>query len=89
MVKEPTTRGKEQNDVSLSAHAPPNLFVEISVCMVYRTYDEYSTELESGLLHWSPPHTSDEFWSENADKLNIKDHQQLKYAIIPYRFLGM
>ncbi|EGG10705.1 uncharacterized protein MELLADRAFT_115473 [Melampsora larici-populina 98AG31] len=45
------------------------------------TYDEYSTELESGLLHWSPPHTSDEFWTENADKLNGKDYQQLKTLI--------
>lgn len=45
------------------------------------TYDEYLTELESGLLRWSPPHTSEEFWSQNADKLNEKNHQQLKKVI--------
>lgn len=45
------------------------------------TYDEYSTELESGLLRWSPPHTSDEFWAQNAEKLNEKNYQQLKAII--------
>ncbi|KAA1107734.1 H(+)-transporting V1 sector ATPase subunit H [Puccinia graminis f. sp. tritici] len=45
------------------------------------TYDEYLTELESGLLRWSPPHTSEEFWSQNADKLNEKNHQPLKKVI--------
>ncbi|MBW0522193.1 hypothetical protein O181_061908 [Austropuccinia psidii MF-1] len=45
------------------------------------TYDEYSTELESGLLRWSPPHTSDEFWSANAERLHEKDFQQLKNII--------
>lgn len=45
------------------------------------TYDEYLTELDSGLLRWSPPHTSEEFWSQNADKLNEKNHQQLKKVI--------
>ncbi|KAI7942241.1 hypothetical protein MJO28_012268, partial [Puccinia striiformis f. sp. tritici] len=45
------------------------------------TYDEYVTELESGLLRWSPPHTSEEFWLQNADKFNEKDHQQLKKVI--------
>ncbi|KAG0148755.1 hypothetical protein CROQUDRAFT_60300 [Cronartium quercuum f. sp. fusiforme G11] len=45
------------------------------------TYDEYSTELESGLLRWSPPHTSDKFWTQNAEKLNGKDYQQLRIII--------
>ncbi|KIJ27416.1 hypothetical protein M422DRAFT_37773, partial [Sphaerobolus stellatus SS14] len=38
------------------------------------TYDEYTSELASGHLSWSPVHTSDIFWSENAAKLNQKDH---------------
>ncbi|CAH7666830.1 armadillo-type protein [Phakopsora pachyrhizi] len=45
------------------------------------TYDEYSAELESGLLRWSPTHTSEDFWSQNAEKLNNKDYQQLKVLI--------
>ncbi|CAG8610639.1 5167_t:CDS:10 [Acaulospora colombiana] len=44
------------------------------------TYDEYTSELASGHLSWSPVHTSDEFWRENAVRLNEKDYQQLKWA---------
>lgn len=45
-----------------------------------RTYDEYISELESGQLSWSPPHKNDDFWRENAGKLNDKDRKQLKCA---------
>jgi len=45
------------------------------------TYDEYTSELASGHLSWSPPHSSDTFWSENASKLNEKDYQQLKALV--------
>ncbi|PVG03092.1 ATPase, V1 complex, subunit H [Serendipita vermifera] len=45
------------------------------------TYDEYTSELASGLLSWSPVHTSDEFWKENAVRLNEKDYQQLKVLV--------
>ena len=45
-----------------------------------RTYDEYSSELSSGHLSWSPVHESDMFWKENAAKLNDKDYEQLKYV---------
>ena len=44
------------------------------------TYDEYTSELESGRLSWSPPHKNDEFWRDNASKLNDKDRKQLKCA---------
>lgn len=43
-----------------------------------RTYDEYTSELSSGHLSWTPVHESDDFWKENATKLNDKDREQLK-----------
>ena len=43
-----------------------------------RTYDEYLSELASGHLSWTPVHESDDFWRENASKLNEKDYEQLK-----------
>jgi V-type H+-transporting ATPase subunit H len=45
------------------------------------TYDEYSSELTSGHLSWTPVHESMDFWKENATKLNDKDYEQLKTLI--------
>ncbi|EAU88406.1 MSTP042 [Coprinopsis cinerea okayama7 len=45
------------------------------------TWDEYTSELASGHLSWTPVHQSDEFWKENATKLNEKGHEQLKVLI--------
>ncbi|KAJ7470380.1 ATPase V1 complex subunit H [Mycena latifolia] len=45
------------------------------------TYDEYSSELTSGHLSWTPVHESDDFWKENATKLNDKDYEQLKVLV--------
>ncbi|KAF9557693.1 ATPase, V1 complex, subunit H [Agrocybe pediades] len=45
------------------------------------TYDEYTSELASGHLSWTPVHESDDFWKENAMKLNDKDYEQLKTLI--------
>ncbi|KAJ3526602.1 hypothetical protein NM688_g8243 [Phlebia brevispora] len=45
------------------------------------TYDEYSSELLSGHLSWTPVHESELFWKENATKLNDKDYEQLKILI--------
>jgi len=42
------------------------------------TYDEYTSELSSGHLSWTPVHESEEFWKENAIKLNDNDCEQLK-----------
>lgn len=43
------------------------------------TFDLYSTEITSGALSWgSPTHTSEEFWRENAAKLNEKGAVVLK-----------
>lgn len=46
----------------------------------HSTYDEYKSELESGQLSWTPPHKNDDFWRDNAAKLNDKDREQLKWV---------
>ncbi|KAG9049243.1 H(+)-transporting V1 sector ATPase subunit H [Tulasnella sp. UAMH 9824] len=45
------------------------------------TYDEYTSELASGHLSWTPVHDSEAFWKENATKLNDKDYEQLKVLV--------
>ncbi|KAF8494498.1 ATPase, V1 complex, subunit H [Gautieria morchelliformis] len=45
------------------------------------TYDQYTSELSSGHLIWSPVHDSEAFWSENAMKLNESDYHQLKALV--------
>ncbi|KAF7322657.1 V-type proton ATPase subunit H [Mycena chlorophos] len=45
------------------------------------TYDEYTSELTSGHLSWTPVHESDDFWKENAAKLNDRDGEQLKTLV--------
>ena len=47
---------------------------------IFRTYDEYQSELLSGHLSWTPVHESDLFWKENATKLNDNDYELLKYV---------
>ncbi|KAH9997541.1 ATPase V1 complex subunit H [Russula vinacea] len=45
------------------------------------TWDEYTSELTSGHLSWTPVHDSDLFWKENVTRLNEKDHFYLKRLI--------
>jgi len=45
------------------------------------TYDEYTSELSSGHLSWTPVHDSETFWRENAAKLNERDYEQLKILV--------
>jgi len=45
------------------------------------TYDEYTSELLSGHLSWTPVHESEDFWKENAARLNDKDHELLRILI--------
>ncbi|KAH9966492.1 ATPase V1 complex subunit H [Russula dissimulans] len=45
------------------------------------TWDEYTSELTSGHLSWTPVHDSDLFWKENVAKLNERDHFHLKRLI--------
>uniref|UniRef100_A0A8C5MJG8 V-type proton ATPase subunit H n=1 Tax=Leptobrachium leishanense TaxID=445787 RepID=A0A8C5MJG8_9ANUR len=42
------------------------------------SFDEYSSELKSGRLEWSPVHKSEKFWRENAPRLNEKNYELLK-----------
>ncbi|XP_060756288.1 V-type proton ATPase subunit H-like isoform X2 [Neoarius graeffei] len=45
------------------------------------SFDEYSSELKSGRLEWSPVHKSEKFWKENAVCLNEKNYKLLKILI--------
>lgn len=45
------------------------------------TYDEYISELSSGHLSWTPVHESEDFWKENATRLNDKNFEQLKILV--------
>ncbi|TPX33246.1 hypothetical protein SmJEL517_g03842 [Synchytrium microbalum] len=42
------------------------------------TFDEYASEVQSGKLEWSPPHMSENFWKQNAAKLNERDYELLR-----------
>jgi V-type H+-transporting ATPase subunit H len=37
------------------------------------SFDEYLGEVLSGKLEWSPAHSSELFWKQNANKLNERD----------------
>ena len=66
-----------------------NLSGDIFSCLILNTlttsknntnssFDEYSSELQSMRLDWSPVHKSDKFWKENAVRLNEKNYFLLK-----------
>ncbi|KAJ3054634.1 H(+)-transporting V1 sector ATPase subunit H [Rhizophlyctis rosea] len=42
------------------------------------TFDEYASEVRSGKLEWSPAHLSEQFWKQNAGRLNEKDYELLR-----------
>ncbi|KAL0090381.1 ATPase, V1 complex, subunit H [Phycomyces blakesleeanus] len=42
------------------------------------TFEVYASELETGKLEWSPPHKSENFWRENASRLDEEGHKLLK-----------
>ena len=41
------------------------------------TFDEYASELTAGHLRWSPPHKSDKFWRENAERIITENKGEL------------
>jgi len=45
------------------------------------SFDEYSTEVKSGRMEWSPVHKSERFWRENAPRLIEKNYELLKMLI--------
>ena len=57
------------------------LYLVTSFTALFRTYDEYTSELSSGHLSWSPVHSSEAFWKENATKLNERDYEQLRALV--------
>lgn len=45
------------------------------------SFDEYSTEVKSARLEWSPVHKSAKFWRENAQRLNEKNYELLRILV--------
>lgn len=45
------------------------------------SFDEYTNELRSGRLEWSPVHSSEKFWRENAHRLNERNYELLKILV--------
>ncbi|VDP79235.1 unnamed protein product [Echinostoma caproni] len=43
--------------------------------------EEYTTELKSGRLEWSPVHKSEKFWCENAVKFTDNNYELLKMLV--------
>ncbi|CDH54650.1 atpase v1 complex subunit h [Lichtheimia corymbifera JMRC:FSU:9682] len=45
------------------------------------TFEVYASELETGKLEWSPPHQSENFWRQNASRLNEDDRRLLRMLV--------
>jgi V-type H+-transporting ATPase subunit H len=45
------------------------------------TFDEYSSEVLSLRLEWSPPHQSEMFWKQNASRLNENQYELIKILV--------
>ncbi|GMM37893.1 H(+)-transporting V1 sector ATPase subunit H [Saccharomycopsis crataegensis] len=45
------------------------------------SFDEYLLELDSGVMTWSPPHRSKEFWSNYASKFKDQNYKLFKQLI--------
>lgn len=45
------------------------------------SFEKYKREVLGGTLDWSPMHTSDSFWRENASKFEEKDFQILRVLL--------
>lgn len=52
---------------------------------IYSTFEEYSSEVETGKLAWSPPHKSEVFWKDNAQRLNEQDYRLLRSVYLTFR----
>lgn len=64
-----------QSDITLIYEKLQESIVDLS------SFDEYSTEVKSGRLEWSPVHKSEKFWRENAGRLTEKNYELLKILI--------
>ncbi|KAI7901019.1 armadillo-type protein [Cokeromyces recurvatus] len=45
------------------------------------TFEVYASELETGMLQWSPSHLSEVFWKENTNRLNDNNQKLLKQLV--------
>lgn len=52
-----------------------------TLVMDVSSFDEYTLEITSNRLSWSPAHKSDKFWRENAQKLNENNFFLIKKLI--------
>jgi V-type H+-transporting ATPase subunit H len=52
-----------------------------TLVMDVSSFDEYTLEITSNRLNWSPAHKSDKFWRENAQKLNENNFYLVKKLI--------
>ena len=52
-----------------------------TLVMDVSSFDEYTLEVTSNRLSWSPAHKSDKFWRENAQKLNENNFFLIKKLI--------
>lgn len=52
-----------------------------TLVMDVTSFDEYTLELTSNRLNWSPCHKSDKFWRENAQRLNENNFYLVKKLI--------
>ena len=43
------------------------------------SFDEYTLEITTNRLSWSPVHKSDKFWRENAQRLNENNFFLIRY----------
>ncbi|CAF1123620.1 unnamed protein product, partial [Brachionus calyciflorus] len=52
-----------------------------TLVMDVTSFDEYTLEITSNRLNWSPCHKSDKFWRENAQRLNENNFYLIKKLI--------
>lgn len=50
----------------------------INFLWVNSTFDEYSSEVKTGNLDWSPAHNSEAFWKLNSVRLSEKNYELVK-----------
>ena len=54
----------------------------ISLCIkCLFSFDEFSSEIASGRLSWSPVHTNQKFWRDNCHRFVEKEYKMLKNII--------
>ena len=55
-----------------------------SMVMDVSTFDEYTLEITTNRLSWSPAHKSDKFWRENAQRLNENNFFLVRFGFFLY-----